>query len=238
VLSNNLRVTVANLADNDGYNYTGAVWFSENGSDGFDGDFDVPSMSSSRVYLGFNVADEFMVRSALSPLTEYRVVPMVVKYQGQNGNFRFSFDDLSSFEATTEIYLRDNYLGILHNVAAGDYTFYAGSVAGSNASDRFELVFSPNSVTGSAGMINGAAMIVMPNPGDQRSSSSVEISGIEAASGNFDVTDALGRVLFTSTVLLDKGAARLQVPADLAAGVYTLKFVGGNKQIQKKFVVR
>lgn len=237
-ISNLLKVKITRNQDTDGYEFTSAVWFNENGTEGFDAHYDVHSLSGTRASTGYMVDGDLMLRNTLGELTENKVVPMHVNYASINGTYRFAFDDINTFDVTTGIYLRDNYLNVLHDARTGAYTFSVNSNDGSNASDRFELVFNPNSVTSTIKPVEGTSVVVMPNPTNQGVNPVVEISGFDAEKASISIVDALGRNIFRTSVSLKDGASRYELKENLAAGVYMITTSGGSKTVQQKLVVR
>lgn len=237
-MTNFLKVKISRNQDTDGYEFTSAVWFHENGTEGFDAHYDVHSLSGTRASTGYNVNGELMLRNTMGELTENKVVPMHVNYASINGTYKLAFDDISTFDVTTGIYLRDNYLNVLHDVRTGAYTYSVSSNDGSNASDRFELVFNPNSVTSTIKPVEGTSVVVMPNPTNQGVNPVVEISGFDAEKASINIVDALGRSIFRTSVSLKDGAARYELKENLSAGMYMITTSGGSKSVQQKLVVR
>jgi hypothetical protein len=238
-VANLLRIKIARTEDTDGYEFTSAVWFNLNGSDGFDPHYDVHSLSGNRVSTGFNVDGELLLRNTLGELTENRVIPMEVNYMSINGTYRFAFADVSTFDATTGIYLRDNYLNILHDVRSGSYTYSVSSNDGSNSSSRFELLFAPNAVTGISRNVDGIGFDIYPNPVAGTSEITVSVRNSVSSDASITIVDMLGKPVVVKELSVNAAeVSKERLSINLPSGVYMVKAVIGGKSFIDKLIVR
>lgn len=161
---NALKVNLTKVGSADGYSYMGEVRFTENGTDGKDAMMDIPNFEGNRFSFSMPVDNEEMILNTMGALTETKSIPMNTRFKGTLGTYQFSVSGLDAFPAGTNVYIKDNLLGTLQNVTFNpNYSF---DVTGANASvvSRFELVVSPDEVTGTKAMVNGVEMNVSPNP--------------------------------------------------------------------------
>jgi len=238
VANNQLKIGLSRVQDTDGYKFVTMMMIRDNATDGFDPDYDGYSMGSARPFVHFPMGNENMILSAIGPVAETKTVPLNFGFGGQNGTFRFSYEDANSFDNVV-VYLKDNHLNTITEVAQGPYTFVVDNTPGSRASDRFELILNPDGVTTVKPVAsNELGLAIYPNPSMAGKGATVAISGFEAENAALTITDVLGRVVFSTNVALKaEGVTTYDLTHKLSAGVYTVKTTGGSKSLTQKLVV-
>jgi hypothetical protein len=138
-----------------GFEDVAGIWFKPEATTGFDENMEAHKMTSPVLNISTPTSDGLdMVYNSLPMFTEGTIVPLHVTSAVQ-GTFVLSFGDVNTFAAGTEVYLKDNYLGQI--IALEDliqYSFEINGDAASQGTDRFEIVFSSQTVT-SASPVSG-----------------------------------------------------------------------------------
>jgi hypothetical protein len=125
---------------------------------------DVPNFAGNNFQFTMPVGNEEMIINSLAPITSSKVVPLKSKFNGSMGMHKFVMSEIESFDANTFIFLRDNWTGTLENISFNpEYTFEVNP-SNIGMEDRFELVFTPDGVTGTNANLNGFQIGLYPNP--------------------------------------------------------------------------
>lgn len=240
VASEQVRLRLSSLTNME-YGYDAGIRFDEAATNGFDMHKDLDAFEGSG--FEFNIVGEngreFLLNSIPVP-TEMKMIPMVMKYHGNTGAFRFAFMDAQTLPANVNVYLKDNFLGTLTDMGTADhYDFEATSGNGSILSNRFEIWISPNSVTANQPLNGGFGMIIYPNPSQAGNSITISMTGFESDKAGLTITDVLGRVVFSTSVALNvNGMTEYNFTEKLSAGIYTVKTTGGNRSLTQKMIVK
>lgn len=223
------------------YRYDGMIRFNDAATFGFDMNMDLDALSGDNFefHLVGENNEELLLNSVPVP-AESKVIPVRTQYAGNTGAFRFSFLEISSLSNGVSIYLKDNFLGTLTNVNdMPEYAFDVNNADGSNASDRFELVLVPSSVTGTAKLVNATGFGVYPNPSSSNGKVTLAVKGTQTGTASVVVVDMVGKEVFRSTMQVEAGeVSETTVDLGLASGVYTVKVLAGPKTYTEKLVVR
>jgi hypothetical protein len=238
--NNQVRIRMQHNSNAD-YRFDGMIRFDQAASYNFDMNKDVDALSGQSFDF-YMLADngEGLLMNTVPVPAESKVMPMVVNYKGQIGTFRFSFLEQESLTNGAQIYLKDNFLGTLSSVASNPvYAFTVNATDGSNASDRFEIVISPSSVTGINRVLDGVGFGIYPNPVEGTSNFTVALRSDIDGGAQVSITDVLGKVVFTNEMVAKAGElSEKSLQPKLAAGVYTVKVVSNGKTFTEKLVVR
>ncbi len=234
---NALKLNLTKVGSVDGYSYMGEVRFTENGTDGKDAMMDIPNFEGNRFSFSMPVDNEDMILNTMGALTETKSIPMNTRFKGTFGSYQFEISGLDAFPAGTNVYIKDNLLGTLQNVTFNpNYSF---DVTGANASveSRFELIVSPDAVTGTKAMFNGVEMNIAPNP-TSKGKVTLSVSGFVQGAAKVLITDVLGKVVMTTDLNLVDGDNLKNLDINLASGMYSVKVITATKSVSQKLVVR
>lgn len=222
------------------YGYDGVIRFDDNSTYGFDQNKDVHALGGSSFDFSMVSDDEPLIISTIPLLNETKVIPLNMNYRGRTGSFRFSFLEVNSLSNGAEMYLRDNYLGILTSINdQSGYDFSVDASNGSSVSNRFEIVINPGVLTGTNKVVDGVAIGVYPNPASGNSNVNISVAGLPEGVVQVVVVDMVGKVVFQSEMnVLDKQLTEKSVNLGVAAGMYTVKLISGNKLFTEKLVIR
>ena len=103
--------------------------------------------------------------------------------------------------------------------------------------NRFELVFSPDGVSGVKTGIAGKVISLYPNPASGKQINLV-IKGEIQGEGSVLMTDVLGKVVYRSAIAIESGSSMKVLDTDLAAGIYTVKVQTASGVFTEKLIVR
>ncbi|MES2621391.1 MAG: PKD domain-containing protein [Bacteroidota bacterium] len=155
-----LRIEIAG----NGYEDVTYVEFKDNVSSNFDIGYDSRKMVSAigqpTIYTLLNA--EFMSANVNRSIEDVSTIPLNVA-AGANGTFTFTFDGISSFDATSYIYLEDKVTGAYQDMRSNNA--YSFTMNQADAHDRFILHFTPAvkvSSTDATCSANGTISISQP----------------------------------------------------------------------------
>jgi hypothetical protein len=234
-----IRIRLTKDASAD-YQYDGMLRMEAGSTDGFEINKDVSNLAGSNFSFALKGADnsEFLLHS-IAPPTETKIIPMVMNYSGQNGVFKFTFLELESITSGTSAYLKDNFTGEMTLIENGGSVEFVVNDANSASSSRFELILSPDAVTGVKLSAKGAGVVIYPNPSQSNTGTVLSIIGFDANQAELKVTDVLGKTVISKTISLQaNGTTEYQLKENLPAGVYTVKTTGGKKTSTQKWIVK
>lgn len=223
---------------NGAYNYMGEIRFKDGATDGKDTQLDVPTFSAGRFHFTLPVDGEEMLVNTMAPLTETKVVPMNTRFMGSQGSYAFHFAGLETFDAGTNVYLRDNFLGTIQDIT--NQPVYSFVVNNSNISmiNRFELVFSPNSVTATLAAVKGVEMTLFPNPASGNEVM-LALKGALSGKGNLLIIDVLGKEVFSGALDLQDGLNQKAINIKgISAGMYTLQVSTPVANFTQKLIIK
>ncbi|WP_405294160.1 LamG-like jellyroll fold domain-containing protein [Algibacter sp. Ld11] len=118
--------------------------FSEETSDSYDYGYDAESDDTNNNDLNLDLEGKNMNMQAYSQITDDKVVPLNFKSSGDN-SFEIKITEEINLDENQEIYLRDNLLGLYHNLKQDTgYTFTSTQGV---FNKRFEIVFQDEAQT-------------------------------------------------------------------------------------------
>jgi hypothetical protein len=177
---------------------------------------DAPKIGNLDENLGRVLGNEIIsVEQRPFPLESQELPLFINQYRRESYVMKFDVTD----NLTTQIFVKDNYLGTLTEITSSDNTFsftIEFSIPESEASDRFSLVFEPESL--STGDINLASLSLYPNP----TQDSFRISGMGLGQDTqVEIYTMIGQQVYTAN---SKGQSTLEI-TDFrgATGVYLVK---------------
>jgi hypothetical protein len=235
-----LKVRISRIAPAMDYSFDANVQFMSGASEGFDMHIDASLMRGANASVGFKAGNEDLIQSTLPSLDgATRVVDLRTFYAGQTGTFKLSFPDIAEFPSNTHVYLKDNVLNGLYDIASmQEVGFNVSSTNNLNSNDRFQLVFSPVVLTTINPSVNGDAIFsVYPNPSNG-SKVVASMIGFDEEKVVVTVVDMLGKVVYTSEQVIsaDRNAEHA-IKANLSSGVYNISCVGAKHKFTTKLVV-
>jgi hypothetical protein len=133
--------------------------------------------------------------------------------------------------------LRDNWTGTLENISNNQEYSFEVNPSNIGLEDRFELVFTPDGVTGTTANLNGLQIGLYPNP-TAENQVMLSIKGNESGKASIYIVDVLGKVVSTSELNLTSGNNSKLLSIDLASGLYTVKITTATKTVSQKLIVR
>jgi hypothetical protein len=230
--NNLLRFKVTSLS-NQKYD-CGVIMFHPEATEGYDEQFDASKFSNSFINLSSRSNDIDLSINTFADLNEDRVIPLTLKVN-QPGQYQFSFTGLESFDAGTQMYLRDNYLGEVTPITEGSVqNIEINGDASSQGADRFEIIFSPEAVTATKKAIPSFATSVVPNPSNGNKLTLL-LQNAGSNQTKVMITDMLGKVLMNQDFVASGNAISLE--PNLAAGVYQVLISNAGKTSVQKIVV-
>ena len=210
------------------------VYFENGATAGVDARFDAVKLPNPS---GLNLAvwagvQPLAISGLPVPVVGAVTVPLVIGLPA-TGTYTLHAAQVVNFGAGAQPFLRDRQLNTLTDLRLQPtYTF---TLNAANTTPRFELVFGPQQVLGTALAALAAQVVVFPNP-----ASKAVLVELPAALGRQAVTaalvDALGRVV-QQQVLPAGGATHTLPLSNLATGVYALRLHTAAGVVVKKLVV-
>jgi len=222
-----VRLQVSNAVNTD----EAIVLFNPNALDSYD-DYDSEKMSNNNVAIPeiYTLSgNQQLVINGLSSLTATREIPLGFK-TGESNTFSIKANQVSNFDASTKIILRDNLLNVEQDITDGEPYVFASDVVSS--ASRFSVVFKSASVTTGIEPANQdiQQVLVYKNANNKLV---VTRSAVSSTEGNITVTNAVGQKLVNvattgSITVIDKS---------FGSGVYVVTVTTGGKSTTKKVIM-
>jgi hypothetical protein len=236
---NFLKLVLKKQDDNSGYIYSGAVRFMDEATDGYDPMYDISNLGTASYYFTFPVEGAECGINSMGSLSEQKIVPVNSRFAGQSGMYTFSFEQLSTFNAGVEIFLKDKYFNTIQSLNGTSEVAFEVNSATMSMTDRFELIFNPVPFTSVKGLGDGQFFGIHPNPSSGNSRVVFSVSGVNDNEGVITIVDMVGKVVFTSRMdLLSSKLNEKEFDLGLPAGVYNVKFSSRHSSFMEKMVVR
>jgi len=178
-----------NLTDANGafsQTYTGYV---AGGTPGVDNGIDSRYINDSQISLTSVINDiEYIIQGRGLPFAAENTEPLQLKVITA-GDYTITLDHVSGlFEGDQEVYLKDNVLGLTHNIKETPYTF--ATEAGTFGS-RFEVVYTTSSLGTNNPVADANSIVVYKQDNTLHvNSGNMEMSGIT-------VYDVRGRIIYS-----------------------------------------
>lgn len=114
--------------------------FSNSTTDGFDYGYDAKMQSESIDDMGLLLEDQLMLIQAYAEITDDKVLPLSIITSGAY-NYEIKITNLVNFDDDQEIYLKDNFTGVIFDLRNNQAYEFSSETGTFNT--RFEIVFEP-----------------------------------------------------------------------------------------------
>ena len=226
-----LKINLSNAA---GYSDEAGLRFNPQSTYGYDAHADAHKLVGSHVNLSLvpQPGTELSLSTQPAPVGPVHI-PLKVAVDAA-GAYTLRFTGCAALQFGLYLYLFDHVASRLEPVTEG-YSYTANLTAADLADPlrRFELIVSPNHVTGLAAS-QPISLTLYPNPANGAARLSIANAG--AAAAIVQIADLAGRTVFTTTYTGDL-ADRLLPLSGLAPGVYTVRLAVGTAVLREKLVV-
>jgi len=219
-----LRLQVSNNINSD----EAVIYFNSNASDTYDV-YDSPKQSNANVSIPeiYTLAGtEQLVINGLNSIQYNAEIPVGFS-TGQSGNLTIKASQFSSFDAGTQLILRDNVLNTEQDLTVADYSFTSDITT--NNTSRFSLIFKAPSVTTGINLSTNENVWISTNSNNQ-----IVINGIRNGETSVAVYNTLGQQVaaknLTSNVNL--------IDTRLVSGVYTITLNSAGKSATTKVIIK
>jgi hypothetical protein len=220
VLPNSMFITL----EKDSLKDQSTLAFYNGATENFDSQFDAVK------FLGYNSPNALIYTKGLNgfnyglnfmpDFNSSYVVPIGIEPKGQ-GNYTLSLENLSSFDATTQVYLEDAFTGVWQDMKADNS--YTVNMGNTDCNNRFFIHFTGNAITD----ITKVEQEEAAYSGIHCNGTSVFVnyygSNQLATPADLTVYDNLGRIIQSQALVLSKGSQQFDLPSDFAKGSYIVK---------------
>jgi len=207
------------------------VHFKSGSTDAFDGDFDASKMPNPTLNLYSILNNEKYSINGIEEVETDKILPLGISTGGA-GNNQFKFSGISTLDAGITLLLKDNYLSQISEVAEGQtISFTTTSDPSSFGDSRFELIFSKTNGVTKTRLLKGQDLNIYPNPAKD-GKITIETS---ITTGKIEIQDMLGRLVATKELSVQSSKAKIAI--SIPSGLYTVKVVGADGQIQSKKLI-
>jgi hypothetical protein len=148
------------------------------------------------------------------------VVPIGIEPKGQ-GNYTISLENLSSFDATTQVYLEDVITGVWQDMKANNS--YTVNMGNNDCENRFFIHFTGNAITDITKVEKQEAAFNSIHCNGTTVFLNYYGSNQQTTPADLTVYDNLGRIIHSQALVLSKGIQQLDLPSDFAKGSYMVK---------------
>ncbi|GAA4363055.1 hypothetical protein GCM10023185_31480 [Hymenobacter saemangeumensis] len=209
------------------------VYFEAGATAGADAAFDAVKLANPT---GLNLAalagnEALAIQGLPLPGSTEVVVPLQLRVPA-SGSYTLHAAELANL-GSTPAYLRDRLTDAL--VDLSQQPNYSFTLNAASTTPRFELVFGPRQLLGTAAASLSAQVALYPNPA--RQAVTVELpASLSRSASTVELVDALGRVLRTQALTAGLGTQQLSLH-EVAAGVYSVRIATAQGVVVKKLVV-
>uniref|UniRef100_UPI00404AD158 T9SS sorting signal type C domain-containing protein n=1 Tax=Flavobacterium sp. TaxID=239 RepID=UPI00404AD158 len=216
-----------NLSEVDKNHNQILIGYTENATNAEDFGYDgkLFNNGSSSIYSLLN-DEAFVIQAKGLPFLDEDIVPLGFTTQN-TGTFIISLGDVDGlFAASQNIYLKDNYIGTIHNLNDGNYTFVSNTGL---FNDRFEIIYRNTSLSIEENIFNENTVILYEEQ------NVLNINSVATKISAISVYDVLGRVLYTENNILKNTIQLLKLKK--TNGILLIQLSDENqKVIQKKII--
>ncbi|NHN25413.1 T9SS type A sorting domain-containing protein [Flavobacterium jejuense] len=237
---NGSNTIVANQSSSDermkirlGYNSSGGihrqllVTVDENTTFDYDNRYDGKNIDTLFDDLNWRIDQENYIIQGVPSIDPSVVLPLEVKTR-DTGIATFSIEDLENIPNDKEIYLKDNLLGIIHDIKASNYTTTVNTGIDDN---RFELVFQNTSLSNDSFLIEGISLffniesqLLQINNSDNKLLEKIKLFNV------------IGQEVFQKE--LNSNENSIKIPIHVAKGVYIINLKAKERTIIKKIIIQ
>jgi hypothetical protein len=166
--------------------------FMEDASAGYDTKYDASKMLNPNLNL-YTIANGERLAINAMPFEPEQTTVQLGFSTVLSGQHRFQFDDLAILNASTQVYLKDNYAGTLTQVES--FHAYAFETEAGTVNDRFELIFTNSTTYVESVKSQLTNFTVSPNPVIDEDFSVTVKDGSERV--ELTISDLLGREILS-----------------------------------------
>ncbi len=161
------------------------VGYIEGATNGVDSQMDGKTLDNSKSMI-YNLLNNeaYVIQGKMLPFDIDDVVVLGLKTLTQ-GNYSISLEEVDGLFTSQDVFLKDNYTNIIHDIKQSDYSFFTQV---GTFEDRFELVYKSGALSSEDFELNGS-ILVYSDVNNVNLNASEEIKSVE-------VFDLLGRLLF------------------------------------------
>ena len=220
-----LRLQVSNGENKD----EAIVLFNDKASNGYD-DYDSPKMTNANVAIPeiYTMAGtEQLVINGLNSITANQELPLGFK-TGQSNLFTIKATEISNFDPSMKVILRDNTLATEQELTDGSTYSFTSDVA--TTTTRFSVLFKSAGVTTGLNNLENQVAYIYKNANNQIS---VSLKGDLSNEAYVTVYNAVGQKLHTEQITNTN--AVLGTP--FTAGIYLVTVNNGGKSVTKKVIL-
>lgn len=197
--------------------------FHNDATRGYDNFYDSRKMDGGRYNVSFVPATgvDLVINTMNYPTTTDRVALRV--NASIAGSHRLTFADLGTVPAGYDMFIQDNYMGVLQNLlVTPEYDFDITADPASQGSGRFEIVYAPNTITGIDKVAPARGISVFPNPAVGKANLTLALNGLGDGKAQIRIIDALGRIVSNSQVEISGLHTLTPLNTRLGNGIYTV----------------
>lgn len=203
------------------------VTVDENTTFEYDNRYDGKNIDTQFDDLNWKIGQEKYIIQGVPSLDANVVLPLQVKTR-DTGLATFSIEDLENIPVNKEIYLKDNLLGIIHNIKTNNYTTI---VEAGTFDNRFEIIFQNPTLMNDDFQIEDVTMFF----NDENDWLQINNSENKFIS-NIKLFNVIGQEMMQKE--LNSTETTIKVPINLAKGVYIVQLKAENKIMIKKIIIQ
>ncbi len=208
------------------------AYFSKEYSNGVDFD-DVVKLNNLDETLSWLLDGKTLAKQNASLPESSSVMPLSIKqYREKNYVLVVDFEG----ELTLQPYLFDKILNLQYRIDAGQNDFFFDVLApGSDASDRFQIVFKEKS-TSNVYQVYRSEVQVHPNPSENHQ---IQVVGFMSSDPvKIEVLDVHGRTVHKQSLPCYLGLENIQLPVNLSPACYTLLLNSKSQSVTCKLILK
>ena len=203
------------------------VTVDENTTFDYDNRYDGKNSDTQFDDLNWKIGQEAYIIQGVPSIDPTVVLPLQIKTR-DTGIATISIENLENIPNDKEIYLKDNLLGIIHDIRA---SAYATTVNTGIDDNRFELVFQNTTLSNDDFQMNGISLFF--NIENQ----SLQINNLEnKLVETVKLFNIIGQEVFQQE--LNSIETSIQIPIHVAKGVYIVNLKAAEKTMTKKIIIQ
>lgn len=228
----------AKILNQEGSSDQTAVVFRPEATDDFDPQWDAYKLRGNGMHLSSMIGGrEYSINSLAQSSMRSITLPLNIGAQ-PNGVTRLEFNGIESFDAGTQVILKDNYINQLVELTPDFvYSFAVSNDVNSQGPNRFELIFYNSVVTDLGQLLSSNYDVKLyPNPTEKGRDATLLLRSKEAEKYFIQVVDLSGKEVYASEGTTS-GLQSIKLPADVRSGVYLVKVNASSFNRTLKWVV-
>jgi hypothetical protein len=197
------------------------VGYIQGASVNVDEKIDGKMLDTSKTML-YNLIDnsEYVVQGKGLPFTDEDVIKLGLKVV-EAGDFEINIEQVDGLFTTQDVFVKDNYANVIHNLKEGSYNFIA-QVGTFN--DRFELIYKkPTQVE----VLTSNTVDVLVKNND------LTIQTYNSAISKIEVYDVLGKIIYTKSGINNKQFNTNQISVSNQALIVKIQLENGEVVVKK-----